>query len=92
MLRPSLQIRFIVSWWTPNICAVFFWDRYPSPSISVDLSSVTRPPAPGQISKLGAPALEGCGPLLDGPQSDHVLATDFLEFCEDCRAGGMLEP
>jgi hypothetical protein len=59
---------------------------------SVRLSSVTRPPGPGQISKLCAPAIEGCGPLLEGPQRDHILTINFLAFGEDCLIGGMLEP
>jgi hypothetical protein len=55
---------------------------------SVNLSSVTRPLRPRQISKLGATAIESRGLLLGGPQRDRILAIDFLEFGADCLVGG----
>jgi hypothetical protein len=35
---------------------------------NVGLSRVTEPPGHGQINKLGAPAIDGCGSLLDSPR------------------------
>jgi hypothetical protein len=58
---------------------------------SVDLSSVTRPPGPRQISMLGVPAIEGCGLLLDCLQRDHIGSINFLQLGEHCLVGDMLK-
>jgi hypothetical protein len=59
---------------------------------SVNGCSVTEPPGPRQVSKVGAPALEGGGPLLDGPLGDHIRAIDLLKFGVNRLVGGVFEP
>jgi hypothetical protein len=59
---------------------------------SVNVCNVMGPIVPRQISKVGVPALESSGPLLDGPPSDHVCAIDLLKFGVNRLVGGVLKP
>jgi hypothetical protein len=84
---------FVVN--TEDLCTLFLGQvslAFDQRTDSVNVCTFTGPLGPRQISKVGAPALEGCGPLLDGPQGDHIRAIDLLKFGLNRRVGCVLKP
>lgn len=59
---------------------------------STDISWITRPSGPRQISKLSAPVREVCCSVLDSPECGGIHAIDSLEFGEDCLVRSTVAP
>jgi hypothetical protein len=58
----------------------------------IDISWVTRPSGPRQISKLSVPIREARWPVLDSPKCGDIHARDSLEFVEDCLVRSIHAP